>query len=119
MATKNRTRKSPEQRQAEAKELHDKLAAQVEALAESGEWQRFLDYAASFHNYSINNLLLIIAQCPHATQVADPFHVVRVANERLDEVRRRVQNETPGHRGHKNDPLYRCRRLLIGLAGAN
>ena len=70
MATKNRTRKSPEQRQAEAKELHDKLAAQVEALADSGEWQRFLDYAASFHNYSINNLLLIIAQCPHATQVA-------------------------------------------------
>lgn len=70
MTPKNRTRKSPEQRQAEAKELHGKLAAQVEALAESGEWQRFLDYAASFHNYSINNLLLIIAQCPHASQVA-------------------------------------------------
>jgi hypothetical protein len=24
----------------------------------------------------------------------------------------RVQNETMGHRGHKTDPLYRCRRLL-------
>jgi hypothetical protein len=23
-----------------------------------------------------------------------------------------VQNETMGHRGHKNDPLYRSRRLL-------
>ena len=49
---------------------------------------------------------------PHARQVADPFHVVRLANQRLDEVRRRVQNETLGHRGRKGDPLYRIRRLL-------
>jgi len=49
---------------------------------------------------------------PHATQVADPFHVVKLANSRLDECRRRVQNETLGHRGRKDDPLYRCRRLL-------
>lgn len=49
---------------------------------------------------------------PAATQVADPFHVVKLANQRLDEVRRRVQNETLGHRGRKNDPLYRSRRLL-------
>ncbi|MTV26058.1 ISL3 family transposase [Nitriliruptoraceae bacterium ZYF776] len=49
----------------------------------------------------------------HAAQVADPFHVVRVANERLDETRRRVQNETLGHRGRKSDPLYRTRRLLV------
>lgn len=49
---------------------------------------------------------------PDATQVADPFHLVKLANQRLDEVRRRVQNETLGHRGHKTDPLYRSRRLL-------
>lgn len=49
---------------------------------------------------------------PDATQVADPFHVVKLANTRLDDVRRRVQQETLGHRGHKNDPLYRSRRLL-------
>ena len=45
-------------------------------------------------------------------KVADPFHVIRLANQRLDEVRRRVQNETLGHRGRKDDPLYRIRRLL-------
>ena len=45
---------------------------------------------------------------PKATQVADPFHVVKLANAKLDECRRRVQNATLGHRGHK----YRCRRLL-------
>ncbi len=52
------------------------------------------------------------AAIPHAIQVADPFHVVRLANNRLDEVRRRVQNETVGHRGRKDDPLYRIRKLL-------
>ena len=35
-----------------------------------------------------------------------------LANQKLDECRRRVQNETLGHRGRKDDPLYRCRRLL-------
>ncbi len=49
---------------------------------------------------------------PDAVQVADPFHVVKLANTMLDECRRRVQNETMGHRGRKDDPLYRCRRLL-------
>ena len=49
---------------------------------------------------------------PNALQVADPFHVIRLANQRLDEVRRRVPNETLGHRGRKDDPLYRIRRLL-------
>lgn len=48
----------------------------------------------------------------HAGQIADPFHVVRLANDALDECRRRVQNETLGHRGHTDDPLYRARRLL-------
>jgi transposase len=35
---------------------------------------------------------------PDATQVADPFHVVRVANDHLDDCRRRMQNETLGRR---------------------
>jgi Transposase len=36
-----------------------------------------------------------------------------VANRCLDQVRRRVQNETLGHRGRKRDPLYRIRKLLL------
>jgi transposase len=48
----------------------------------------------------------------HATQIADPFHVVKHANAKLDECRRRVQNDTLGHRGRKDDPLYKSRRLL-------
>jgi transposase len=38
---------------------------------------------------------------PDAVQVADLFHVVKLANTALDECRRRVQNETLGHRGRK------------------
>lgn len=48
-----------------------------------------------------------------AHRVADPFHVVRVANRCLDKVRRRVQNHTTGHRGRKPDPLYKIRKLLL------
>jgi transposase len=49
----------------------------------------------------------------HAIRVADPFHVVRVANRCLDTVRRRVQNATLGHRGRRRDPLYRIRKLML------
>jgi transposase len=44
--------------------------------------------------------------------VADPFHVVAVGTRCVDATRRRVQNESLGHRGRKGDPLYRCRKLL-------
>ena len=54
------------------------------------------------------------AQSPK--QVADPFHVVRLGNDALDDVRRRVQNQTLGHRGRKDDPLYRARKLLVSAS---
>ena len=57
-------------------------------------------------------LLAFDTMLPAATPGADPFHLVKLANSKLDECRRRVQNETLGHRGHKTDPLYRSRRLL-------
>jgi transposase len=50
---------------------------------------------------------------PDARLVVDHFHVIRLANQALDEVRRRVQHTTLGHRGRKPDPLYRIRRRLL------
>ena len=50
---------------------------------------------------------------PKADQVVDPFHVVSLANRSLDAVRRRVQHEQTGHRGRRDDPLYRARRVLL------
>ena len=51
-----------------------------------------------------------------AIRVADPFHVTRLANRCLDQVRRRVQQQTLGHRGRKADPLYRIRKLMVSGA---
>ena len=70
MARKIRTTKSPEERRAEAEGLHATIAEQVEELRSSEAWTRFLTFAQAFHRYSINNLLLILAQKPEATHVA-------------------------------------------------
>ena len=47
-----------------------------------------------------------------ATAVLDAFHVVALAGHAVDEVRRRVQQETLGHRGRSGDPLYGIRNVL-------
>jgi transposase len=49
---------------------------------------------------------------PDAVAVLDAFHVVRLGTQVVDEVRRRVQQDTLGHRGHKHDRLYQIRGLL-------
>jgi transposase len=49
----------------------------------------------------------------HAVVVADPFHIVRLANRAIDQVRRRTQQSLTGHRGRKGDPLYDIRKLLL------
>ena len=51
-------------------------------------------------------------ELPEAVAVMDPFHVVRLAGDALDQCRRRVQQDTRGHRGYKADPLYTARRTL-------
>jgi len=51
-------------------------------------------------------------EVPDAVAVMDPFHVVRLASDALDHCRRRVQLAIHGHRGHRDDPLYKCRRTL-------
>ena len=50
---------------------------------------------------------------PKAKQVVDPFHAIALANRCLDNIRRRVQTQQQGHRGRRDDPLYRARRLLL------
>ena len=47
-----------------------------------------------------------------AVAVMDPFHVVRLAGDALDDCRRRVQQTTCGHRGRAGDPLYKARRTV-------
>lgn len=61
-----------------------------------------------FHGYKN----AIDDQLEDAVAVLDAFHVVKLATGVIDEVRRRVQQEIHGHRGRKNDPLYRIRNIL-------
>ncbi len=48
-----------------------------------------------------------------AKQVMDPFHVVHRTIDKLTACRQRGQNETMGHRGLPEAPLYSIRRILL------
>ncbi len=51
-------------------------------------------------------------ELPDAVAVLDAFHVLKLGTQVVDEVRRRVQQDTLARRGHKDDPLYKIRGLL-------
>ncbi len=78
------------------------------------EWLQAISVVAidPFRGYA-NGLL---AHLGHAGVVVDHFHAVRLANQAIDDVRRRVQNQTTGHRGRRGDPLYGIRRLALVAA---
>ena len=61
-----------------------------------------------FHGYKN----AIDDQLDDAIAVLDAFHVVKLGTTALDEVRRRVQQDTLGHRGRSGDPLYGIRNML-------
>ena len=46
-------------------------------------------------------------QLQDATSVLDAFHIVKLAGDALDEVRRRVQQDTTGHRGRRVIPYIK------------
>ena len=85
--------------------------ALVDWLAEQpAEWTTAVAVAAldPFRGYGA----ALSAGLPNAVRVLDPFHVVRLGFAAVDDVRRRVQQETYGHRGRRGDPLYGIRRVL-------
>ncbi len=57
-------------RTARLEQLHASLTEQVGAIRNGQDWQRWLQVAATFPSYSLNNVLLIAAQRPDATAVA-------------------------------------------------
>ena len=52
---------------------------------------------------------------PHAVEVLDPFHVVRLAGD--NQCRQHLQREVAGRRGTTRNPLYRARRTLLKTRG--
>lgn len=82
-----------------------------EWLTERGE--RFRSNVAvatldPFHGYKN----AIDDQLHDAVAVLDAFHVIKLGTDAVDQVRRRVQQATKGHRGRRGDPLYGIRMLL-------
>ncbi len=65
--------KKNEAAKAEVKGLMKRLESGVSGLMSSDGWSKWLSYQSTFHNYSLNNTLLIMMQCPAATKVAG-FH---------------------------------------------
>ena len=74
-------------------------------------WKERIDFGALDMSDTYAAVYSVVL--PRAHQVVDPFHAVSLANRCLDAVRRRVQNEQTGHRGRRDDPLYRVRRVLL------
>src|SRR5690625_6211648 len=65
-----------------------------------------MDGFAGYHSATV-------AELPEAIPVMDPFHVVQLAGEKVTACRQRLQQQTTGHRGRKDDPLYKVRKTLL------
>ncbi len=63
-------RTTPEQRQEKIRQITDKLEQGVHQIFESDNYKAYLSTMAKFHNYSLNNTILIAMQKPDATLVA-------------------------------------------------
>ncbi|WP_328384358.1 ImmA/IrrE family metallo-endopeptidase (plasmid) [Micromonospora zamorensis] len=58
------------ERQAKLAALHERIADEVGKLTDGDQWRKWLAFAAKFHGYSFNNVMLIMSQRPDATWVA-------------------------------------------------
>ena len=114
--TKIKTRKTADERRAEADTLHESISSQLEELTSTGGWARFLAFATGFHSYSLSNVLLILSQRPDASRVAG----FRQWQERGRQVRKgersikifgfatkRIEDDTDGeHSGEEERRAY-------------
>jgi transposase len=85
--------------------------AYADWLADRGEaFRKGVDVAAldPFGGYKS----AIDQELEDATAVLDAFHVVKLGTQAVDEVRRRVQQATTGHRGRKGEPLQGIQAIL-------
>jgi transposase len=100
--------------------LLDVVADRTRAAVDSGLGARTHDWLARIGTVALDPwrgyASALVASLGHATVVVDHFHAIRLANAVVDQVRRRVQQATLGHRGRKPDPLYRIRKLLLTAA---
>jgi transposase len=88
---------------------YTEVAGWIDAQPEA--WKERIRFGAL--DMSVTYAAVYSVVLPEVSQVVDPFHAISLANRCLDAVRRRVQTEQTGHRGRRDDPLYRARRVLL------
>jgi transposase len=97
-------------------QLLDVMPGRTKAVVQQWITARPVPWQQQIHTCSLDPFrgyaTALSTSLPHATRVLDAFHVVRLGLAAVDDVRRRVQQQTLGRRGHRDDPLYQGRRLL-------
>ena len=75
-------------------------------LAERGEQFRSGIQIATVDPFQGQQERHRLACAKDATSVRGAFHIIKLAGDAPGEVRRRVQQDTTGHRARTGDPLY-------------
>ncbi len=69
---KQYSQKALEERKQQMAEILQNLEDGVKEVFTSENYIKYLETFSKFHNYSFNNTILILAQCPQASFVASP-----------------------------------------------
>jgi transposase len=90
-----------------------RTAAQVAEwlLAQPDPWRAGITHVTI--DLSASYLRAVTDALPDAVVVADRFHLVRLVNDMLTEVRQRATRDVRGRRGRKKDPEWAGRRRLL------
>jgi hypothetical protein len=120
MATATKTRKpkyvkyadaTPEEqarrdaeRKAQVKAAHDQLSAAVETLTTAEGWTAFLSSGAWLRKYSISNVMMIMVQCPEATDVRS-FQAWKKAGRNVKKGAKSIKIWAPHQRKQEDAPV--------------
>jgi len=80
-------------------------------LAQPNPWRAGVTHVTI--DLSASYLRAVTDALPDAVVVADRFHLVRLANDMVTEVRQRATRDVRGRRGRKKDPEWAGRRRLL------
>jgi transposase len=93
--------------------VEGRAAADVSAWldAQPQEWRDAISHVSM--DLSASYAKAVRDSLPGAVVVADRFHLVRLGNQALTQVRQRLTREQSGRRGGTADPQWRLRRRLL------
>jgi len=106
--------KASDKRDERLEEMHEALVAKTNALVTSEGWIEYLKFAARFRQYSFNNTLLILIQCPTATRVAS-YRKWQELGRQVRKGERGLQIFAPMMRKQKDEKTGEDKQVLTGF----